>query len=254
MELDLKDYLKIIKKRLWLLLAIVFISSLTAGIVSFYILTPVYQASTKLIVNKPQEKNGTDGLTISDVNLNIQIINTYKEVIKTPYIMELVAKEYPQFALTPEQLIGKVQVSSVNNTQVMTLVVEDPSYQKAVDIVNAVSKVFQREIPKVMKVDNVSILSEAKSVSEPAPVKPNKLLNVVIGFVVSFMVGLGIIFLMEYMDDTLKTESDVEKVLGLPTLTMITKMKAEDIAEATAEGTRKEKVGENQHVNVTLNQ
>lgn len=252
MELELKDYLKIVRKRLWLVLTIVVISCVVTGVVSYFFLKPVYQASTKLIVNKQNERVGVDQLTINDVNLNIRIIDTYKEVIKTPYIMDLVATEYPEFNLTSEELIQRVKVSSVNNTQVMTLAVEDYSYEQAVNIVNAVSKIFQREISKVMKVDNVSLLSEAKLMEQPKPIKPNPQLNLAICFVVSLMVGVGLAFILEYLDDTLKTESDIEKYLGLPTLSLITKIKPEDIEEFAQKKQSKE-VGEHSYVNSTLN-
>lgn len=250
MELDLRGYVKIIQKRIWLLLAIVLISSATSGVVSFFFLTPIYEASTKLIVNKPAAAAGQQ-LTMSDVTFNIQVINTYKEVIKTHYIMGIVAVEYPQFGLTSKQLIDKVKVSSVNNTQVMTLAAQDESYVKAANIVNAVSKVFQREIPKVMQVDNVSILNEASTDVQPAPIKPNPKLNVAIVFVVSLMAAVGLILLLEYLDDTIRTEADVEQYLGLPTLSAIMKIKDGDLAKSPRNTESIPKVGDKKHVNAT---
>lgn len=253
LELDLKDYLKIIRKRFWLIAIIVIVSCVATGLVSYFMITPQYQASTKLIVNKPTTPSDINALNINDVNLNIKIIDTYKEVIKTTHIMEMVATENPQFQMTPEQLIGKVKVSSVNNTQVMTLAVQDPSYEKAANIVNAVSHTFQREIPNIMSVDNVSILTEAKLSPLPAPVSPNSKLNIALGFVVSLIAALGLVFLLEYLDDTVKSESDVEKLLGIPTLSMITKIKPEDLGyEKTS---AKKSLGEGaKHVNATINQ
>lgn len=230
MELDLKDYLKMIRKRLWLILIVVAASTLATGIVSFFFLQPVYEASTKLIVNKSNSQGGIDQLSLNDINFNLRLIDTYKEVIKTSAIMEKVIQEHPEFQLTAEELIKKIRISSVNNSQVMTLAVQDISYEKAVSMVNAVSQVFQREIPSIMKVDNVSILDEAKAKAGVAPVKPNPKLNVAISFVVSLMLALGVVFLLEYLDDTIKTEQDVEEILGLPTLSVITKLKDEDLA------------------------
>jgi capsular polysaccharide biosynthesis protein len=229
MEIELKDYLLILRKRIWLILAFVVVCSTASGVWSIYFLDPVYQASTKLIVNKTNEgPTGISQLDSSAISLNLQLIGTYKEIIKTPAIMSVVAEEHPEFGLNANQLISKVNVSSVNNTQVMTLVVEDGSYQKAASIVNAISSVFQREVPKIMSVDNISILNEASLDENPAPVKPNVKLNIAISFVVSLMIAVGIVFLIEYLDDTLKTDKDVEQLLGLPTLTMIAKMTEED--------------------------
>lgn len=228
MELELKDYLHIIRKRLWLIVGFVALACLGAGFVSKLFLTPIYQASTKLIVNQSTESVGLNSLDLNTVNLNLRLIDTYKEIIKTVAIMDIVSEEHPEFGLTAEQLIRKVSVSSVNNTQVMTLVVEDPSYGRAAEIVNAISDVFQREIPKIMSVDNVSILNEAEVGLSPSPVRPNVPLNVAIAFVVSLMLILGVVLLLEYLDDTVKTEKDVEQLLQLPTLSVIARMSEED--------------------------
>lgn len=251
MELDLRDYIRIIKKRIWLVIIIVLVSTLATGITSFFFLTPVYEASTKLIVNKSNERQGMDQVDINSINLNLRLIDTYKEVIKTPRIMDKVEKDYPQFGLTARELIRKVQVSSVNNTQVMTLVVQDPSYDKAASIVNAVSRVFQNEIPSIMKVDNVSLLNEADVTERPVPVKPNKALNVAISFVVSLMIAVGIAFLIEYLDDTIKTEEDIKKVLELPTLAMIARIKEDDMTnEKSSSSLTKLQAGETSRVTV----
>ncbi|WP_281885444.1 YveK family protein [Paenibacillus sp. YYML68] len=252
MELDLRDYLKIIKKRIWLILVFVLLCTLTTGVVSYFFMTPVYEASTKLIVNKSNEQQGLQQVDINSVNLNIRLIETYKEVIKTPRIMDKVAKEYPQFNLTAEQLIKKVRVSSVNNTQVMTLIVQDNSYNKAADIVNAVSRVFQQEIPQIMKVDNVSLLNEAIYIDNPVPVKPNPKLNIAISFIVSLMIAIGLAFLFDYMDDSIKTEEDVKQYLNLPTVAMIAKIKEEDLANPKSSSSTSKQVGEPTHV--TINQ
>lgn len=248
MELDLKDYLEIIKKRVWLILAFVIICTLTTGIVSFWFIQPVYEASTKLIVNKSNETQGLNPLNTDTINTNLRLIDTYKEVIKTPRIMDKVVKDYPQFNLTTQQLIDLVKVSSVNNTQVMTLIVQDRSYEKAANIVNAVSKVFQSEIPSIMKVDNVSLLNEAQLTDKPAPVKPNPKLNIAIGFVVSLMVAIGLAFLLEYLDDTVKNEEDVKQILGLPTLSMIVKIKEDDMVNQRTSTSRQ--AGESKHATV----
>ncbi|RAV13820.1 YveK family protein [Paenibacillus contaminans] len=245
MELDLKDYIKILRKRIWLIVSIVLVACLATGIVSFMFMDPSYEASTKIIVNKQNERVGADQIDLNTINMNIRLIDTYKEIIKTKRIMDKVVQGHPELNLTRDQLIQKVKVSSVNNTQVMTLAVQDESYAKAADIVNAVSKVFKEEIPSIyMGIDNVSILNEANRDDNAAPVKPNKKLNVAISFVVSLIVAFGLAFLLEYLDDTIKTEADVAKYLELPTLAMVTKIGEEDLGTERMNATRQVEVGE----------
>jgi len=239
MELDLRDYLKIIRKRIWMILALVVVSCLATGIVSYFFIKPTYEASTKLIVNKSNDAAGAQPLDYNTLNMNLKLVDTYKEIIKTPRIMDKVVQQHPELGLTAAELIDKVQVSSVNNTQVMTLKVDDRSYERAAGIVNAVSEVFRQEIPQIMKVDNVSLLNEAQPQDDPVPVKPNKKLNIAISFVVALMIGVGIAFLLEYFDDTIKTEEDIRTYLDLPTLAMITKIRDEDVEWKSTAAARK---------------
>jgi capsular polysaccharide biosynthesis protein len=230
-ELEIKDYVRIIRKRIWWIVALVIVATVLSGIVSKYVIKPEYEASTKIIVTKTSDPE-IQQLNSDTVNTNIKLIDTYKEIIKTPAIMDVVAKDYPEFGLDSEELIEKVSVSSVNNTQVMTLVVQDQSYEKAARIVNAVSKVFQDEIPSLMSVKNVSILNYAKEDgTKQKPVSPNVILNVVIAFILSLMFAVGIAFLLEYMDDTVKTEEDVQQLLGLPMLAMIHRVNSSELGK-----------------------
>lgn len=228
MELELKDYIRILRKRIWLIVAFVAVVSIFTAIASNLWLQPIYQASTKLIVNKTNDNITVPQLDFNTVNMNIRLIDTYKEIIKTPAIMDKVVQKHPELGLTSAQLTSKVSVSSVNNTQVMTLSVQDPSYRKAAEIVNAISLVFIQEIPSIMKVDNVSLLAPADPNKTPAPIKPRPALNTAIAVVVSLMIAVGITFLLEYLDDTLRTEQDVEQHLGVPTIAMIPKLKDEE--------------------------
>ncbi|MNR38453.1 Capsular polysaccharide type 8 biosynthesis protein cap8A [compost metagenome] len=116
---------------------------------------------------------------------------------------------------------------------------------------NAISLVFKQEIPSLFNVQNVSILNEAKlnPTVAPGPVEPNVVMNLAIAFIVSLMIGLGIAFLLEYMDDTLKTEEDIEKYLGLPTIAMITRLGQEETKTTESQiQTHPREAGDLEHV------
>lgn len=250
-ELDLRQYIAIIKKRLTLILLFVFICTAAAAVVSLFFKDPVYEASTKIIVNQTSAQMTTGQLDLNQINSNIKMIDTYKEIIKTPAILDKVAQQYPQLGLTAEELSRKIQISSVNNTQVMTLVVQDVDYKQAAQVVNAVSQVFQEEIQHIFKVENVSILNKAVLNAEPSPVSPNVPLNIAIAFVISLMVAIGITFLLEYLDDTIKTEADVLQYLGQPTLAMISRMNTEGAnSSQTSKAKQTYKAGELESVSI----
>ena len=243
-ELDLRDYFQILRKRVWWIVSFVLIVTLAAGAYSKFIKNPVYEASTKIVVNRSSSNVGSQQLDINEVNTNIKMIDTYKEIIKTPAVLDKVVEQHPEFGLNADQLKSKISVSSVNNTQVMTLVVRDESYASAAQMVNAVSAIFKQEIPSIFNVENVTILNEANPDKTPGPVAPNVPLNVVIAFIVSLMIAVGVAFLLEYLDDTVKTEEDVENILGLPTLAAITRLQADGLPSEKTDAAKVKKVGE----------
>ena len=78
-----------------------------------------------------------------------------------------------------------------------------------------------------MSVDNVTVLSKAEIVEKQSPIKPNPMLNVIIAFAFGLMASVGLAFLIEYLDNTVKKEEDVENLLGLPVLGIVARMDEE---------------------------
>ncbi|MFE5321181.1 YveK family protein [Paenibacillus sp. NPDC056579] len=244
MEINLKEYVALFKKRLWLIVIIVLAATIPTAIYSNMNYQPIYMASTKLIVNKTSEKDmGKEQIDYGLIGVNLALINTYKEIIKTPAIMDKVVQRYPDLNLTAEQLISLTNVSDLRETQVMTISAQHYSYEKAVTIANAVSEVFQTEIPKIMKVDNITILNRAKMQDYPNPVNKKSNQYLVLSFAASLVVAVGIIFLLEALDDTVKTDNDVRTLFGVSTLALVPKMKEKELkAERRSQSRRK--VGE----------
>lgn len=229
--MEIKQYFNIIKKRLWLVLLIVFVITAATAAYAFMTNTPKYTATAKLVVNSTS--SSADGianqLDLGAINSNIQLIKTYQEIIKTPAIMNKVVEEHPELGLNATQLINMVSVSSVNETQVMSLSVTDGSYERAAQTVNAIATVFQREVPQIMKLDNINILDEADPSAGGIPIGNNPILFVLIALILSIVIGIAVAFVLEYMDDSIKTEEDIRDVLGLPVLGVIAKMNEEDL-------------------------
>jgi len=214
--ISLKELFQTLRKRMWLIAVITIIAVMVSGIVSFFVLTPIYQSSTQLLVN--QAKNEQSMVNYSELQTNIQLINTYNVIIKSPAILDLVVKEL-DMDMTGQQLKEKITVGSEKDSQVVNISVQDADPALAADIANTIASVFQEEIVKIMNVDNVSVL--AKATISPSPVKPQPLLNIAIALVVGLMAGVGLAFLLEYLDNTIKTEQDIEKLLELPVLGVI---------------------------------
>ncbi|MGG0479320.1 Wzz/FepE/Etk N-terminal domain-containing protein [Priestia megaterium] len=226
--ISLRELFAVLRKRLWLIVLITIIAATVSAVISFFVLTPVYESKTQILVN--QAKNDEQLYSNQTVQTNVQLINTYNDIITSPAILDKVIKEL-NLDKSAASLSGQIQVTSAQNSQVAQIVVQDTSAKRAADIANTTASVFQKEVPKLMNVDNVKVLSKAALGENPSPVKPQPLLNVAIAIVVGLMVGVGLSFLLEYLDNTLKTEQDIENILELPVMGVITTIK--DVPKAT---------------------
>lgn len=224
--ISLQDLFATLKKHIWLIVISVMTAITLAAIVSFLFLTPIYQASTQILVN--QEKNEATAFTAQDIQTNVQLINTYNVIMKSNAILDIV-KENLKLEESTSVLTNKMTISSEQNSQVITLTVQDEDPFRAEDIANMTAEVFQQEIVGLMNVDNVNILAAANVGDNPSPVKPSPTLNMAIAAVVGLMLGVGIAFLREYLDTTVKSNQDVEDLTGYPVIGMIATISEKDL-------------------------
>lgn len=217
-SITLKEIFEVLRKRLLLIVLMIISAVSMSAILSYFVLTPTYEASTQFIVN--QETGEQAGVDINQIRSNVEIINTYNDIIKSNRILDQVVKEL-DLTITPGALGKKINVSSSQNSQVVTLTASDFDPNLAVEIANTTVEVFREDLPNIMNVNNVSVLSEAFVPDNPIPVSPKPLLNIAIAVVLGAMIGVGIAFLLEYLDNSIKTEKDVEDKLGLPILGVI---------------------------------
>ncbi|TAA72870.1 YveK family protein [Planococcus salinarum] len=216
--ISLQDLFRTIRKRIGLIALLTILAITIAGVISFLVLTPVYQSSTEILVNQSPTEAGQ--LTNQNIQTDLQLINTYSGIIKSPAILDEVSAEIGE-GLSTGQLIGKITVSNANQSQIVNITVQDPNPALAVEIANTTATVFEEKIQTLMNVDNVSILSLAVLSENPAPVAPNPMLNMAIAAVVGLMLGVGIAFLLEYLDTSMKNQQDIEDILGLPLLGIV---------------------------------
>ncbi|MGG0031202.1 Wzz/FepE/Etk N-terminal domain-containing protein [Priestia megaterium] len=226
--ISLRDLFAVLRKRLWLIVLITIVAATVSAVISFFVLTPVYQSKTQILVN--QAKSDEQLYNMQAVQTNIQLINTYNDIITSPVILDKVIKEL-KLDGSGQSLSGKIQVINAKDSQVAQIVVQDTNAKRATDIANTTASVFQKEVPKIMNVDNVKVLSKATVGESSSPVKPQPLLNVAIAIVVGLMLGIGLSFLLEYLDNTVKTEQDIENILELPVMGVVTTIK--DVPKAT---------------------
>lgn len=205
--IELREIFLILKKHLKLLIIVPIIFAIVGALISIYLINPVYEASTTLIVR--QNKDSNEEINITDVNLSKSLVYTYAEMAKSNTVLENTRN-----SLGLNELKGdSIKVSPVKDTQILKVSVQNTSPQLSMDIANTLVEEFTVEIVRITKTDNVAVVDYATL--PLSPIKPNKVMNTAIAAVLGEMIVLMIIFLKEYLDNTIKSEKDIEKYLGI---------------------------------------
>ncbi|MFL0199133.1 YveK family protein [Exiguobacterium acetylicum] len=212
--ISLQELFSILRKSFWRILALTIVAALISFAVSSFVIKPTYQADTQILVTpKKQENNIIDA---QQVQSSVTLVNTYRVIIKSPAILGKVQKEVSNAPSSVSSLNNMITVESEQNSQVINVSVQSKDAALASDIANSVANVFSEDIPKLMNVDNVKVLSV--SGIPTSPVSPNIILNTAIAAVVGFLLGVGLAFLREVLDRRIRTEEQVQQILDLPVL------------------------------------
>ncbi|MCE5090384.1 Wzz/FepE/Etk N-terminal domain-containing protein [Staphylococcus devriesei] len=215
---DFTKIWEIIKKnwKLLVLLPIVFL--LISLIYTFFIATPKYEASTQVLVN---EKEKNKDMMAQQVQSNIQLVNTYSEILKSPRILDEVAKKNNEYS--SDEISEMLTVTTQANSQILDVAVVSKSKKDSEKVANNIAKVFHDEMPDIMNVDNVSILSKANGTAHK--VSPKISVNLLLGLIIGLIIAMAVIIFKEIFDKRIRTEEDVERELNIPVLGSIQKLK-----------------------------
>ncbi|WP_071131756.1 YveK family protein [Enterococcus timonensis] len=225
--ISLGEIFGILKKRLGLILIMTVVGTLLAGFLTFFIITPKYSSEAQLIVTLPQSEQ----TSVNDVNANLMMLNTYKDLIKGNAVLSEVqtrAEAENNFKGSVGTLNGMINVTQSQNSQMFSIVATSDNAYEAEAIANITAAVFQEKVIEILKVDKVSVISDAEA--NLTPVSPNKKLNIAIGLVLGLMIGVGIAFLIELLDKTVKDNRFIQDELGLVILGSVQEMTAKELS------------------------
>lgn len=218
-SVDLIKIWKIIKNNINLIIILPIIGLIIGILWSLILVQPMFQASTQVLVN---EKESDSTMQAQQVQRNIQLVNTYAEIATSPRMLEEVSKELDN-KYSAKELSSMISATSETESQILNITVESANKNDSEKIANVFSKVFSDETPKIMNIDNVSILSKADGTATQT--EPKMLVNALLGIVIGLMVVVIVIVLKEVFDTRIKNEQDVQDELDIPVLGSIQKFK-----------------------------
>lgn len=223
-EINVKKLLVIIRNRFWILLLVSIIFTSLGAFYSFYITKPLYKTSSKIIVNADDK-----------------LMNTLMVMIKEPGFLEHVVKEM-DLNTSPEALSQRISAGSIGGSSLVEISVIDTKPKLAAEIANSASNVFKREMEKTFGLKDISIYSVAKINS--VPINVNHENKIILSFIIGLIAGIGLIFLLDFMDNTIRTESLAEQLLDAPVLGTVAKMNKKNTSQKKH---KRERIGIRRH-------
>lgn len=191
------------------------------GIAAF-VIPAKYTATTQILVNQ-RNSNDNNGQAYTNQQADIQMINTYKDIITNQVILKSASKQLANpsgsqraYALSVAKLKDSLTVSTQANSQVFSLSAEAGNPTEAKVIANTVAKIFKKQIRSMMNVNNVTIVSEATAPTSQS--FPNKKLFALAGLVLGFLISYVYVLLRDLTDTTVRDNDFMTNELGLTNL------------------------------------
>lgn len=217
-ELDIKQIFILLKHHIWKIIIISILLGIFGYMISSYVLTEKYESSAIMYISSNKNSSVYEELTYSEYNLNIKLVNSYSELCKTNRILSKVLEE-TDLDISLKALSNMISVNSLNDTEIIQIVVKNTDPEVATIVANAVAEVFTREIPDIIKMDNVQIIDYATMPNKP--VEPNIMRNTLIAIFCGMFLSVLVIFVIEYLDVSIKERKQLEEILDMPVFGVI---------------------------------
>lgn len=220
-ELDLKELLSIFwnKKVQIILITLIF---LVIGIIyTIGFTTPMYSASTTLVLattSENAEKNTNTTITATEITVNSKLVSTYSELVKSKNVLRQVIANLG-IHVNEKSLRDNVAVSSVKNTELIEITVKNENASYSAQVANEIAKVFTEKVKEIYNINNVQIVDEAETPIEPSNINHAK--DIMMFAFVGLVIAIAYVLIGNMLDTTIKTTEQIEKGFGVPVLVSI---------------------------------
>lgn len=211
-EIDVLELFHVLLDKIWVIILAGAVAALAVVAATILFITPQYQSTTKMYVLSKQDSNT---LTSQDMQTSLSLTKDYAELIKSRTVTEGVITQL-NLDMTHEQLLSKMTVDSATDTRILSISVRDADPYVACEIANAIRDVAANHIKNVMDIDAVNVV-ETANIPENK-ISPSIKKNGLVGGVAGVAIAIAIILITYLSNDTIKTQEDVERYLGLSTL------------------------------------
>jgi capsular polysaccharide biosynthesis protein len=235
LEIDLLELFFYLRSRLIVLIVAFLVGALVAGSYTHFMITPTYQATSKLYMVSASSNSVVD---LTDLNLGSSLSSDYKELLKIRPILEEVIDEL-DLDYGYGTLLNMMTISTISDTRILTITVTSTDPVEAKDISNLMAEKAVTYLPELMEAPAPNIAEYA--IVPKGKSSPNMAKNTVYGALIGLLIAVGIYTVQFLMDDTLKTAEDVEKAFGVMPLSVIPEGDVDEGSNVKGKRNRKKK-------------
>ncbi|MBE7001274.1 MAG: capsular biosynthesis protein [Ruminococcaceae bacterium] len=215
-EIDLMQIVRNLLGNLKYIIVVTVLLGVLGYLGSEMLITPIYQASAKMIVNTRKDEN--QNVTNDQINSAKNLVKTYAVIICSRDVLNQVITDL-SLPETCGQLAKRISVSAVNDTQVMQITVQHPNRDTALAIASKFLEIAPNAI--VEKVEAGSVKTVEQAYAGSAPVSPSSTRNAVFAAMLGFILSCVVIVVITLTDNTYKTDMDIQRDLNIPVLGVI---------------------------------
>lgn len=220
-NVNIKEVLNYLLSKAWLIVVILLTVLAGGEVYTALLKTPLYESKTNVVLISD---SSSKQITTNDVTLSNNLVKTYSEIVKSRSVLNKVIEKL-KLSESYEGLAGKITVSSVTSTQLITIRISDKDSAKAKTIANEVAKVFKSEIKDIYGIDNVQIVDEA--VEAGSAYNINVIKETIIYLIAGLAIGVGVVYVMYLLDKSIKDSETVEDKLGLTVIGVVPEVERE---------------------------
>ena len=197
-----------------LIAATAVVGTVLTALCTFFLITPMYKATATIYVVSRNDSV----LNFSDLQVGSELTSDYIKVFEMWEVHEQVISNL-DLNYTYTNMASMLSVTNTSDTRMLDITVTNPDPEEAAAIANEYADVGAKYISEKMKTDEPTLMSSARVPENPF--SPNKAKNILLGFVVGFVLACAVVVLRTMLDDTYKSADDIRKYTGMVVLASI---------------------------------
>lgn len=214
-EINLIELLKYYIRKIPIIILSTLLSILIGYLYIEHIQIPMYQGTTTIILVQKNDNISNNNITQGEIEVNEKLVSTYSEIIKSRRVLEQVIDSL-KLDINVKSLSDNITVTSVKDTSIIKIIVNDINSKNAMLIANKTAEIFKKEITKIYNLENISTIDEA--IEEQNPYNVNFIKQMIIYSMIGFLASFIIIFVTFYFNTTIKNKKEIEEKIKLPVL------------------------------------